>query len=142
MENTGNKSRGQKPNRNRVRKSKRTGTGWGRVNRQELGKIGENMAADVLRSKGYQILRRNYRCKSGEIDIIAQKLGEICFVEVKTRQSFNYGRPCEAVTAEKKMHIKKAAGEYLTEMRMKGYVPRFVDFQIIEIIVEHSQRAF
>ena len=112
------------------------------MDRKELGRIGENMAADMLRSKGYQILRRNYRCRSGEIDIIAQRFGEVCFVEVKTRQSFNYGRPCQAVTDEKKRHIRKAAHEYLDEMKSKGYVPRCIDFQIIEIVIQHSFRAF
>ena len=112
------------------------------MNRQDLGKLGENMAAEVLRGKGYQILQRNYRCRAGEIDIIAQKYGEISFVEVKTRQNFNYGRPCEAVTEEKKRHIRKAAGHYLDDLRSRGYVPRSVDFQIIEIVVEHSCRAF
>ena len=112
------------------------------MNRQELGHIGENMAAEVLRSKGYEILRRNYKCRAGEIDIIAQRFGELCFVEVKTRQNFNYGRPCEAVSDEKKRHIRKAARHYLDDMRSRGYVPRCIDFQIIEIVVEHSQRAF
>jgi len=112
------------------------------MNRQELGCIGENMAAEVLRSKGYQILRRNYRCRSGEIDIIAQRFGELCFVEVKTRQSFNYGRPCEAVSEEKKRHIRRAARQYLDDMKTRGYVPRCIDFQIIEIVVEHNCRAF
>lgn len=100
------------------------------------------MAAEVLRNKGYQILRRNYRCRAGEIDIIAQRSGELCFIEVKTRQSFNYGRPCEAVSEEKKKHIRRVARQYLSDMRSRGYVPRCIDFQIIEIVVEHNQRAF
>ena len=112
------------------------------MDRQKLGSIGENMAVEVLRSKGYQILRRNYRCRAGEIDIIAQRFGELCFIEVKTRQNFNYGRPCEAVNDEKKRHIRRAAREYLNDMKDRGYVPRCIDFQIIEIVVEHSCRAF
>lgn len=112
------------------------------MNRLELGRIGETMAAEVLRSKGYEILRRNYRCRSGEVDIIAQRFGEVCFIEVKTRQNFNYGRPCESVTEEKKKHIRLAARHYLDDMKTRGYVPRCIDFQIIEIVVEHSCRAF
>ncbi|MBQ6401373.1 MAG: YraN family protein [Firmicutes bacterium] len=108
----------------------------------ELGKIGEDMAADVLRSKGYQILRRNFRCGEGEIDIIAERYGELCFIEVKTRQSFHFGRPCEAVSREKRSHIRRVAGRYLEEMKSKGYIPRRIDFQIIEIVVEHSCHAF
>ncbi len=108
----------------------------------ELGKIGENMAAEVLRCKGYEILRRNYRCSHGEIDIIAGRYGEICFIEVKTRQGFAYGRPCESVTREKKQHIRKVAGHYLEDLKKKGYVPRRIDFQIIEIVMEHNCHAF
>lgn len=108
----------------------------------ELGQIGENMAAEVLRSKGYQILRRNFRCREGEIDIIAERYGEMCFIEVKTRQSFHYGRSCEAVSREKKSRIRKVAGHYLEEMKTRGYIPRRIDFQIIEIVVEHSCHAF
>ena len=62
-----------------------------------VGQIGENTAADVLRAKGYTILKRNYRCKHGEIDIIAEKYGDMSFVEVKTRQSLKFGRPCESI---------------------------------------------
>ena len=58
-----------------------------------FGRIGENAAADVLRAKGYRILKQNYRCRYGEIDIIAEKYGDMSFVEVKTRQNLNFGRP-------------------------------------------------
>lgn len=112
------------------------------MDKRRLGEIGENMAADLLRSKGYDILRRNYRCKSGEIDIIAERYGELCFVEVKTRQGFDYGRPCEAVGSEKKKHIRRTAREYLEEMKERGYFPRRIDFQIIEIVAEHHVNAF
>ena len=54
------------------------------MDKRVFGQIGENTAADVLRAKGYRILRQNYRCKYGEIDIIAEKYGDMSFVEVKT----------------------------------------------------------
>ena len=50
------------------------------MDKRVLGQIGENTAADVLRAKGYRILRQNYRCRYGEIDIIAEKYGEMSFV--------------------------------------------------------------
>ncbi len=112
------------------------------MDRMKLGKIGENMAAEILRNKGYDILRRNYRCRCGEIDIIAERHGELCFVEVKTRQGFDFGRPCEAVTDEKKRHIRRTAREYIGELKEKGYFPRRVDFQVIEIVAEHHVNAF
>ena len=112
------------------------------MDRRQLGKIGEDMAAEILRCKGYRILERNYRCRAGEIDIIADRYGELCFVEVKTRQGFNYGRPCEAVSYEKKKHIRSTAQQYLEELREQGMFPRRVDYQVIEVVVEHHTNAF
>lgn len=112
------------------------------MDKRVFGQIGENMAADVLRAKGYRILRQNYRCRFGEIDIIAEKYGDMSFIEVKTRQGFRFGRPCEAVDEEKKKHIRKAAYCYLEEMKSKGYVPRHFDFQVMEVVVNHTENAF
>lgn len=112
------------------------------MDRRVFGQIGENAAADVLRAKGYRILRQNYRCRYGEIDIIAERYGEISFVEVKTRQSLHYGRPCEAVTEEKKKHMRRAAHCFMDEMKGKGLVPGAYSFKIIEILVNQIDRAF
>ncbi len=112
------------------------------MDKRLFGRIGESTAADVMRAKGYKILRRNYRCKYGEIDIIAERYGEMSFVEVKSRQSFRYGRPCEVIDEEKKNHIRRAARCYLDEMKEKGYVPRRYDFQVMEVVVQHTTNAF
>lgn len=115
------------------------GTG---MDKRRLGEIVENMAAQLLESKGYEILQRNFRCKAGEIDIIALREGELCFVEVKTRQGFDFGRPCEAVTREKMRHIRSAARAYVEERIAAGDPPRRLDFQVIEIVAEHHRHAF
>ena len=107
-----------------------------------FGQIGENAAADVLRAKGYRILKQNYRCRYGEIDIIAERCGDVSFVEVKSRQGLDFGRPCEAVTEEKKKHLRKAAFCYLDEMKARGDIPRRYDFKIMEIIVNQVDNAF
>ncbi|MDO4544925.1 MAG: YraN family protein [Bacillota bacterium] len=112
------------------------------MDRRELGQMGETIAAELLKRKGYRIIRRNYRNKAGEIDIIAGKGSAIHFVEVKTRQNHHYGRPCEAVTEEKKQHIRKAAYLYLNEVKSRGYVPGRTSFDIMEITVEHLEAAF
>lgn len=112
------------------------------MNNGELGKIGENIAADILRGNGYRIMQRNYRCKMGEVDIIAAKGPYLSFIEVKTRQSRNYGRPCEAVDETKQRHIRNAATCYLKELERKGYVPGRVSFDIMEITAEHIKGAF
>lgn len=108
----------------------------------KLGRIGEETAAEILRSKGFQIMRRNYRCSLGEVDIIAAKGNLISFVEVKTRQSSAYGRPCESVGKTKQKHIKDAAVCYLKELERKGYVPGRISFDVMEITAEHIKGAF
>lgn len=113
-----------------------------KVDNRVFGRIGENAAADVLRAKGYKIVRQNYRCRYGEIDIIAEKYGEVSFVEVKTRQGLDFGRPCEAVTEKKKQHLRKAAYCYLREMRDRGDIPRRYGFQVFEVIVNQIEDAF
>ena len=83
------------------------------LNPDELCKKGEALAAKLLKKRGYKILKRNYVSKYGEIDIIAYDKGTISFVEVKTRQSENYGPPELAVTKEKRKRIIRTALNYL-----------------------------
>lgn len=79
--------------------------------KQNLGGIGEKLAVNLLQKKGYRILEKNFRCKLGEIDIIALVKDTLVFVEVKTRWSQNYGSPEEAVTPRKIRSIIKT-GQY------------------------------
>ena len=113
-----------------------------KMDRKIVGQRWDDTAANMLRAKGYKILKSNYRCRHGEIDIIAEKYGNMSFIEVKTRQSFQFGRPCEVIDDEKKSHIRKSAMCYLCEMREKGYVPRKYDFQVVEITILHTEHAF
>ena len=83
------------------------------LNPDELCKKGEALAAKLLKKRGYKILKRNYVSKYGEIDIVAYDKGIISFVEVKTRQSENYGPPELAVTKEKRKRIIRTALNYL-----------------------------
>jgi putative endonuclease len=79
----------------------------------QLGREGEQLAADYLVKKGYRIIERNYRFHRNEIDIIARHGHTLCFVEVKTRLSSAKGHPAEAVTLQKQHEIIKAARAYL-----------------------------
>ena len=88
------------------------------MDKRVLGQIGENAAADVLRAKGYRILRQNYRCRYGEIDIIAEKYGEMSFIEVKTRTADDFGYPADAVDENKQRKIRRAADCYLAGRRV------------------------
>lgn len=80
---------------------------------EELCIKGESLARKFLKKRGFKILKRNHVSKYGEIDIIAYYKGTISFVEVKTRQSENYGAPELAVTMEKRKRIIRTALNYL-----------------------------
>ncbi len=84
-----------------------------------LGRIGEDLAAGYLAEQGFEVLERNWRCRSGEIDVIATEhrsgRSTIVFCEVKTRAGLGYGDPLEAITAAKGRRLRKLAGEWLAE---------------------------
>jgi len=80
-----------------------------------LGKWGERLVADDLRKRGWRILEVNYRCRHGEIDMIAENRQYISFVEVKLRRSDRFGQPREFVTREKQRKLRTAAELYLME---------------------------
>lgn len=101
-----------------------------------LGLRGENIACAYLRRHGYEILARNYRCRRyGEIDIIARKNAVLTFVEVKTRVSCKYGRPCEAVTQAKQRKIYRCAEYYMQRNGISSSMPQ-LSFDVIEIIMD------
>ncbi|MBD3285946.1 YraN family protein, partial [candidate division WOR-3 bacterium] len=79
------------------------------MNRQALGKHGEDAAAEFLRKQGYEIITRNFYTRWGELDIIARDGEEIVFVEVKTRTSISFARPEEGVDLRKQDHLRKTA---------------------------------
>lgn len=101
------------------------------MNHIDIGNIGENAAADYLREAGYDILARKYRCRLGEIDIIARDNGVIVFVEVKTRRSKAYGMPAEAVTYSKQQKIINTALCYLNYINDANAALRF---DILEVL--------
>lgn len=80
-----------------------------------LGKSGEEAAAGFLKGKGYKILKKNFKTKLGEIDIVALDKDTLCFVEVKSRNSLRFGLPKEAVSVFKQRRICRAALSYLKE---------------------------
>ena len=86
--------------------------------RAPLGERGEVAASGFLKEHGYEILERNYKCKIGEIDVIAQRKGRLVFIEVKTRTSGQFGAPQEAVDLKKQEKIFKVAQWYLKEKKI------------------------
>ena len=85
----------------------------GNLNRQETGKLGEKLARKLLQKKGYHILETNFRCRAGEIDIVAQKEDCLVFVEVRTKSSGDFGTPEESITAGKKERLVASALHYI-----------------------------
>jgi len=83
--------------------------------RQELGRDGEDAAAGYLEQRGMQVVARNWRCRYGEIDIIAREGAVLVFCEVKTRRGTGYGVPLSAITAAKLARMRRLAGLWLAE---------------------------
>ncbi len=90
-----------------------------------LGRAGEEAAGRYLEAQGYRVVERNYRCRSGEIDIIARDGDVLCFVEVKARRTGAYGRGIEAVEARKRQRMRRAAAGYLQRFGSHPPVCRF-----------------
>ncbi|MBE6990588.1 MAG: YraN family protein [Ruminococcaceae bacterium] len=82
---------------------------------RQSGTWGEAQAASYLRRCGYELLAHSYRCRFGEIDLVARKGRTVCFVEVKLRSNVQYGLPREAVTPRKQERLRKTALCYLSE---------------------------
>ena len=111
-------------------------------NNREKGDFGENKAAEFLLKNGYEIRKRNFHFgKAGEIDIIAEKDGELIFVEVKFRTSSTYGEPIESITPKKVATLKRVAEGYLYINKIYNKACRFdviiVDFRSKEPVIEH-----
>src|SRR3989304_1048139 len=102
------------------------------LDKKELAKRGEDLAAKILSDKGYEIIDRNYRFSHGEIDIIAIDPNDGCtvFVEVKSRQNLEYGEPEYAITKNKQKQITKIADFYLYDKGITEIDCRFDVFAI------------
>ena len=93
--------------------------------KQRFGKAGESLAVKKLVSSGYAILEKNYRARSGEIDIIAKDKETIAFVEVKSRKTKSYGSAKYSITPGKQRKISMAALAYLKHKKLMKSKARF-----------------
>lgn len=117
--------------------------------RKQTGDKGEEIAAAFLTARGFRILERNFRCKGGEVDIIAREPRDksLVFVEVKARRDLSYGVPQLAVTPFKQRQISKAALTWIARHKQHDQNARF---DVIAILldaegrhtVEHIVNAF
>lgn len=106
----------------------------GRINKRMLGSEYEQRAAEYLAGQGLTILGRNYRCRQGEIDLIAGDGSYLVFVEVKYRSDVSKGDPAEAVGFHKQQRIRAAARYYLYQNRYGEDTP--CRFDVIAILNE------
>ncbi len=113
------------------------------INNRETGTKYENRAAEYLELNGYQILNKNFRCKIGEIDLIARKEQYLCFIEVKYRSDTKKGFPAEAITPTKIRRITKTAQFYMLTHHLSPDLPcRFDAVVILGDRIELIQNAF
>lgn len=101
------------------------------MNKKVEGLTKETEAAKYLSDQGYQILSRNFRCRLGEIDIIAKNDGYLVFVEVKYRTNMEMGFPEEAITSLKQKRITNTAKYYLLVNRLPEITPCRFDVVVI-----------
>ena len=112
---------------------------------QPLGPRGERLARRYLARKGFKVLARNYRCPSGEIDLIAldrhptrgPAAPTIMFVEIKTRRDDAWTDPSSAVDGDKRRRVRKAAAYYLAQRDSTGYNTRF---DIVSVVLRPHQK--
>lgn len=93
--------------------------------RRQLGQWAEQAASRLLEVKGYQIIDRNWRCRYGEIDLIAIKNQFLIFVEVRSRSSTRFGTAAEAIDWRKQQKVRAIAQFYLHSKRLSRYQVRF-----------------
>ena len=96
----------------------------------ELGKWGEDLAADYLQHKGYTIIERDWKSGRRDLDIVAKNGNVIVFVEVKTRRNSLYGQPEEAVDYRKLQSLQQAINHYIKFRHIR----QEVRFDIISIV--------
>jgi len=100
-----------------------------------VGRRGEEAVAAWYGARGFQVLATNWRCSSGELDLVllSPAGGTVVFCEVKTRTSSRYGSPVEAVTVAKRRRLRVLAGRFMTEARPPGLVVRSIRLDVAAV---------
>jgi putative endonuclease len=115
--------------------------------RQAVGAYGERVAERHLVADGLVVIARNWRCRTGEIDLILRDGDDLVFCEVKTRRGDRYGTPAEAVVPAKARRLRRLAAQWLAQSPLH---PREVRFDVVSVFpqdggaarVEHLRGAF
>ena len=106
---------------------------------QEIGARGEEAAVRYLSRRGFEIRDRNWRCRAGEVDIVAEEDDALVFVEVKTRASCEHGFPEEAVDTKKRKRYETIASYYLKSHEIGD---KAIRFDVVSILIVAPERAF
>ncbi|MDD7941136.1 YraN family protein [Actinomycetospora lutea] len=119
--------------------------------RRALGRRGEDVAAEHLAARGLTVIERNWRCREGELDLVAAEGDRLVVAEVKTRSGTGFGLPAEAVTRGKAARIRRLAQRWLAERHAAGGSGfAEVRFDVLAVLVtrgaapqvEHYEGAF
>lgn len=109
--------------------------------KDDRGRAGEERAATHLRAAGYEILDRNWRCKQGELDIVAGIGQVLVFVEVKTRRTVEFGHPFEAVDARKRARLWRVANAWVAEHADEAFGRWVLRLDVIGIVGDDPATA-
>jgi len=116
--------------------------------RRQLGQLGEQAAARYLIANGYHLLERNWRCRLGEIDLVATREDQIIFIEVRTRAGSRFGSGAESVDHRKQAKLRQLALVYLREKGLSQEVKLRFDVVSIQLLedgryeIDHIRHAF
>ena len=119
----------------------------GVATKDALGRRGEDLAVDYLRQQGLVVLSRNWRCRDGELDVVATDRDRLVVCEVKTRSGTGYGGPAEAVTRQKAARIRRVTQEWLAQHQVRWCEIRFDVVAVLAppdgpVTVQHYRSAF
>ena len=107
-----------------------------------LGRSGEGRVAEWYVGHGYEVLARNWRCRTGELDLVVGRARLVVFCEVKTRTSERFGAPVEAVTPAKQARIRRLAARWLAEASLPRRAIRFDVASVMGGAIEVLEDAF
>ena len=114
--------------------------------RRETGRRGEDVAAAFVAGLGMRVVVRNFRCRAGEIDVVAMDGDTVVFVEVRTRAGTGFGTPLESVDRRKQAQVGRVARHFLSA---RGWHERSARFDVVGVrldadppVVEHVRGAF
>ncbi|MGH3565789.1 MAG: YraN family protein [Pseudonocardia sp.] len=115
--------------------------------KDELGRRGEDLAVRYLEQCGLVVLSRNWRCRDGEIDVVATDSDRLVVCEVKTRSGTRFGEPAEAVTTRKAIRIRRVTQAWLAAHQVRWCEIRFDVVAVLAepgrpVTVQHYQAAF